>query len=503
MIKEYWPSYYRKIILGTIAMEFLLTAIVVGALMLVNMHPAGLGFWIIVVAVLGGSISVNIVLINQITLPLKDLSNALVNVSGEQSTTIPPNPNAKRYERSGFKPLLQYLYESASGSRDEGATTGSIEVKELSQAFDQTNAGIIVLNSSGAIQYANKHAPISLGPDNIKHLDLLFEDDSALETWLASIRDSQVHAERTWLRVPNKIVGEEGRRIFDVTATFEKGSQAEVVLVLFDQSGIYQPEDDALDFISFAAHELRGPITVIRGYLDVLDIETENILQPDQRELIKRLVVSANRLSSYINNILNASRYDRRHLKLHLVEDNVADIYDTINDDMMLRAESQNRMLSVEIPRDLPTIAADRSSFSEVIGNLIDNAIKYSNEGGLVHVTAAVDGNSVRVFVEDHGIGIPSSVISNLFHKFYRSHRSRETVAGTGIGLYICKAIVESHGGTIGVTSTEGQGSVFSFAVPIYATVKDKLLASDSINSTAGIITTGGSWIKNHSMYKG
>lgn len=274
-------------------------------------------------------------------------------------------------------------------------------------------------------------------------------------------------------------------------------------MVAFDQTALYQPDDDGLDFISFAAHELRGPITVIRGYLDVLTLEAEGVLQPDQQELLQRLIVSANRLSGYINNILNASRYDRRHLQLHLVEESLPAIYDTIKDDMVLRASSQNRLLSVAIPADLPTIAADRSSLSEVIGNLIDNAIKYSNEGGAVNVSAAVAGDYVKVAVEDNGIGMPASVIGNLFHKFYRSHRSRETVAGTGIGLYICKAIVESHGGQIGVSSAEGQGSTFWFTVPIYATVKDKLLAGGNLNTDANMISTGGSWIKNHSKFSG
>ena len=170
---------------------------------------------------------------------------------------------------------------------------------------------------------------------------------------------------------------------------------------------------------------------------------------------------------------------------------------------MQLRAGSQNRLLSVAVPNNLPTIAADRSSLSEVMGNLIDNALKYSNEGGVVNVTADVDGNYVRFIVEDHGIGMPASVVGNLFHKFYRSHRSRETVAGTGIGLYITKAIVESHGGSVGVKSAEGQGSTFWFTVPIYATVKDKLLAGGNMNTGANMISTGGSWIKNHSMYNG
>ncbi|HEU5121759.1 MAG TPA: ATP-binding protein, partial [Candidatus Saccharimonadales bacterium] len=174
----------------------------------------------------------------------------------------------------------------------------------------------------------------------------------------------------------------------------------------------------------------------------------------------------------------------------------------TIQDDMNLRASSQNRLLAVHFPEDLPTIAADRASISEVLSNLIDNAIKYSNEGGAVNVTANTDGDFVKVSVEDRGIGMPGSVISNLFHKFYRSHRSRETVAGTGIGLYICKAIVESHGGKIGVRSTEGEGSTFEFTIPIYSTVADKL--SKDHNSNEGLIEHSESgWIKNHAMYRG
>ena len=237
------------------------------------------------------------------------------------------------------------------------------------------------------------------------------------------------------------------------------------------------------------------------GYLEVLEDELSGVLQADQHELFRRLTVSANRLSGYINNILNTSRYDRRHLKVHLNEDSLSGIYETIRDDMDLRATAQNRLLSVNIPVDLPTIAADRASISEVLGNLIDNAIKYSNEGGAINVTAETKGDFVEVSIEDHGIGMPGNVVSNLFQKFYRSHRSRETVAGTGIGLYISKAIIESHGGTISVRSEEGRGSTFTAALPIYATVADRLNSGDNTNE--GLIEHGNGWIKNHSMYRG
>ena len=176
-------------------------------------------------------------------------------------------------------------------------------------------------------------------------------------------------------------------------------------------------------------------------------------------------------------------------------------MYASIADDMQMRASTQHRLLNISIPDNLPTVAADKNSIGEVIGNLIDNAIKYSFEGGVVNVTAEQKGDFVEVSVSDNGIGMPANVLKNLFHKFYRSHRSRESVAGTGIGLYICKAFVESHGGIITARSQENEGSTFSFTLPIYATVKDKLLEDGQLNRQ--LIRQGSGWIKNHSMYRG
>jgi len=187
---------------------------------------------------------------------------------------------------------------------------------------------------------------------------------------------------------------------------------------MIDRTQIYAEDEENLDFISFAAHELRGPITVIKGYVDILQDELADVLQGDQVELFRRLAVSSSRLSGYIDNILNTSRYDRRHLKMNLVEDTVKNVYAMIEDDMQLRASSQGRVLSTQFPEDLPTIAADRASLSEVLGNLIDNAIKYSYEGGVINVTAKVNGDFVEVAVQDNGIGMPESVVSNLFQNF-------------------------------------------------------------------------------------
>lgn len=437
------------------------------------------------------------------TQPLKDLLAAILSTSDEPTDLSPPNPNDKRYEKTGLKDAFQIVYEGSSQKSPDSKVSGNIQLKleRLNEALDNTLCGFVIINSDGKIRYANKSAPIYIGTDGRQKLELLFNENDNLEKWIQECVNGSIKDERIWTRVPNKLPNEENRRFFDVIASYQKGLSNEITLTTIDRTKEYSSDEESLDFISFAAHELRGPITVIKGYVDILQDELSDVLRGDQVELFRRLAVSSNRLSGYIDNILNTSRYDRRHMKMHLVEDTVKAVYEMIEDDMELRASSQGRMLSVNFPEDLPTIAADRASLSEVFGNLIDNAIKYSHEGGVVNVTAKANGNFVEVSVQDSGIGMPESVVSNLFQKFYRSHRSRETVAGTGIGLYISKAIVESHGGTISVRSEDGRGSTFTILIPIYSTVADKLQASD--NSNEGLISEGQGWIKNHSMYRG
>ncbi len=423
--------------------------------------------------------------------PLDFVTRAIVKISGQPNDVIPPPINEPRYEASGLKALVQTMYD-----RTSLAPTAQSHTTDLA---DGLPCGIICLSQSRDVTYANSRAPVVKNAQGATLMKLLFDDSDSLSLWLDFAEDQKVNAEKVWQRIADAAPDRPERRLYDVIAYYEKDAPGgvETRIVTIDRTNTYSDDQDAVDFISVAAHELRGPITVIRGYLDVLISELEPSLQGDQKELIERLDVSASRLSGYVNNILNVAKYDRSHLKLHLAEDRLYDIYTTIADDLQLRAKTQNRLLSVTIPQDLPTIAADRNSLTEVLANLVDNAIKYSHEGGQITVTADVDGSFVRCSVRDTGIGIPASVMSGLFAKFYRSHRSRSSVAGTGLGLYISKAIITSHGGQIGVNSKEGEGSVFSFTVPIYATVADKLLASN--NGNEQIIQSSAGWIKNHS----
>lgn len=503
LANQFWPDFASKTIISIIILQIFMSTALGFALIYFELVPIEtVEFWLIIGSFSALNFTINICLFVHTARPAEELLAAVLHVSGETTALVPPNPSTKWNEKTGLHDALQTIYELSSNEKkvdvtEQSKTTSSTVLDGL----DVTPCGFVTMNSKHVITYANKAAPVHTDNDNKLKLDLLFNGEDTIERWLEECTEHAVRAERIWVRVPDRLPNQENRRFFDVLASYQKGAETETVLTLVDRTSQYIVDEENLDFISFAAHELRGPITVIRGYLDVLEDELAPVLQGDQEELFHRLVVSSNRLSGYINNILNTSRYDRRHLKMSLAEDTVEQIYTVIKDDMQLRAVLQNRALIVNFPKDLPTIAADRASMGEVFGNLIDNAIKYSNEGGMIEVTAKVNGEFVEVSVADHGIGMPQSVVSQLFQKFYRSHRSRETVAGTGIGLYISKAIVESHGGTISVRSDEGQGSTFTVSIPIYATVADKLKAGD--NSNEGLISEGKGWIKNHSMYRG
>lgn len=509
LVKDFFPRFKRGAIILIIILQVLILlgiAVILQYFGFFNKNPLAFVGTLIAQSVLG--VIASLILFRFVAQPIKNLLAAITHIAGEPTSTTPPNPNEAQFEKNGFKPVLQTIYQLAADTPNpiaEGEaqlTPEKLDSREIIEAaLDSTICGFVVMDKDRKITYANKATPLKIDPNGVQTLDLIFGENDTIERWWDECETIAVHAEHTWPRIPNKLPNEEDRRYFDVIASYNKGATAEMVITLIDRTHLYSVGEEELDFIAFAAHELRGPITVIRGYLDVVQQELKDVLQPDQQELFHRLTVSANRLSGYINNILNTSRFDRRHLKMHLSQTTVKNVFDTIRDDMQLRASAQARSLSVTIPDGLPDIAADTASLSEVFANLIDNAIKYSNDGGVINVTAASKGDTVEISIEDHGIGMPGNVVSNLFQKFYRSHRSRETVAGTGIGLYISKAIVESHSGNITVRSEEGHGSTFTVSLPTYQMVADKLKAGN--NGNEGLISNKEGWIKNHTMYRG
>lgn len=434
-------------------------------------------FWIFSATIFGFALLQSLIF-RRISKPQIELSKVIFGISNQISVKNLPAPHEKDNSRSGFGEVLKFIYsiDIPTENRD-GEPKENLSVPDI---LKLSKISFITLNSGNEI--------ISKSKVNVD-LSMIRKDKSLeISNWIEQARSSKIRDSKIWERVPSNTSPDEEQKLYDVAVFFEKQFKQDVAIFFIDKTENYDNDENDLNFIAFAAHEIRGPITIIRGYLDILSSELEGLLSPTQKELFLRLVVSSNKLTGYINNILNVAKFDQNRLEFSPKKHSVGRIFEEINEDISIRASAQNRELQINIPHNLPEVSADIYGASEILINLIDNAIKYSNEGGLIEVGAQENGDFVEVSVKDYGIGIPNGVLKNLFSKFYRSHRSRETVAGSGIGLYISKAIAENMGGKISVSSKEGKGSTFTVYFPIF----------DKINSNSALPDTKNIIIKNH-----
>ncbi len=186
--------------------------------------------------------------------PIKHLLDAIVHVAGEPTDTTPPNPNDASFQKTGFKTVLQTIYQLAATNPDAPAavpgtptavTTSPRTIIE--HALDETICGFVVMNAQRQIVYANKATPIRIDQSGLQTLELLFNGDDTLDKWWDECAQSAVHAERTWPRISNKLPNEEDRRFFDVIASYDKGAESEVVLTLIDRTKLYAIGEEELD----------------------------------------------------------------------------------------------------------------------------------------------------------------------------------------------------------------------------------------------------------------
>lgn len=241
------------------------------------------------------------------------------------------------------------------------------------------------------------------------------------------------------------------------------------IVTLHDVSKEKELEEMKLDFVSMAAHELRTPLTSIRGYLSVLQEEIGKKLSADQYSFLEKAFISSTQLAALVENLLSVSRIERGSLQIQSqVSDWEAILKEAYNNFLPQAKERQVALTYVEPKPKLPLVMVDKFRISEVVSNLIGNALNYTPSGGSVEVSTEVKDGQVITKVKDTGPGIPANAIPKLFTKFFRvSGVLEQGSKGTGLGLYISKAIVDMHKGRIWVESEMGKGSTFSFSVPV------------------------------------
>lgn len=270
-----------------------------------------------------------------------------------------------------------------------------------------------------------------------------------------------------------KLVSKNGKSSFVnlISSQIKEGEKVNLgcILTIHDVTEERRLEDMKLDFVSIAAHELRTPLTSIKGYLYVLIRDYYKVFDDKQKNILKKLNLSTQRLVSLVENLLNVTRIERGTLNINLQEvdwlENVKGVIGEIID----QAKDKKMELVFEAPSEsLPKVYADQLRINEVLSNLLSNAINYSPAGGRIRVWIELSGTEIITHVADTGQGIPKDAIAHLFTKFFRvAGKLEQGSKGTGLGLYIAKSIVNLHHGRIWVESEFGKGSTFSFTLPV------------------------------------
>lgn len=454
------------------------------------------GIWLVI------SILAGILVAAHITRPMAVLAQAILHIAPAQNLVNAPNPEKLRLGRQLVTNLIRQVYDFASGGvNQEKQADQSAILKQLPLA-------VVGLDANRKIVLANPQAEKYLAPQKalvgesfFGALNLSYEDNETLGDWLAKIRDQKVTAEKSWERVRLNFSNAQPK-YFDMAASFSKQSSSgvETLVAIFDHTQTYSSDDNSISFVALAVHELRTPLTVLRGYIEVFEEEFAGKLNDEMASFMRRMEASAESLTTFVSNILNVAKVDQDELVLQLSESNWPALLEEIVGAMQLRASVYGKTIELQAGQNLPSVAADKISIAEVINNLLDNAIKYSPEGvdRIVVKSAMSQDGLVETTVQDFGIGIPSSVMPHIFEKFYRNHRSKASVGGSGLGLYLSKALITAHEGNMWARSEDGKGSIFGFTLLPYSRLAEERKNPDNANITR----SAHGWIKNHSMQR-
>jgi signal transduction histidine kinase len=219
------------------------------------------------------------------------------------------------------------------------------------------------------------------------------------------------------------------------------------------------------DLIADTAHEIRTPLSNIRGYLEAI---RDDVVKPD-RPTIDSLYEEVTLLSRLVNDLQDLALAEAGQLKLIRQPEQVGEIINQAVTAVGVKAMAKNVTLNVETSNELSLCDIDSYRIIQVLHNLLDNAVSHTSSGGRVEVSAAQSGDWVEIKVKDTGEGIPPEELPNIFERFYRVDKSRaRSTGGYGLGLTIAKRIVEAHGGSITANSVIGEGSLFTFTIPVY-----------------------------------
>ncbi len=222
------------------------------------------------------------------------------------------------------------------------------------------------------------------------------------------------------------------------------------------------------EFVSMASHQLRTPLTSVKGYLSMVVDGDAGKVTKQQKELLDEAYVSNEKMVNLVNDFLNVSRIQTGKFMLEKLPIDLSKLVDQEVKGLVQNAKKRGIKLAYRADKNIPSLMVDEGKIRQVVMNYIDNAIYYSHQDSTIKIDLVIDKDEIVFTVKDTGIGVPISEQAGLFTKFYRaSNAKKQRPDGTGVGLYLAKKIVSAHDGKIIFKTVEGQGSTFGFSLPI------------------------------------
>jgi PAS domain S-box-containing protein len=351
------------------------------------------------------------------------------------------------------------------------------EEASKSQAILESIAdGVVVNNPQGQVILMNSAAEQILSrfrhdlvTTDVRHLIEAFDDPertsalAVIEEMLSKASTpSQIRVSSATLEMNSRVIN---AHMAPVIARHDEFLG--IVTIFRDITKEVEADRAKSEFISTVSHELRTPMTAIKGYTDLLFAGAVGPLSDNQKHFLNVIKNNTGRLIALINDLLDISRIETGRVRFEPAPVKLGEIVSGVVEAMAARAQERGLTLTYEVDAGLPEVMGDRDRLFQVLTNLVGNAINYTPTGS-VTVEATNVGMAVQVSVRDTGVGIDPADIGRIFDRFYRSDDPVvQEASGTGLGLPIVKMFVEMHGGRVWVDSEKGQGSTFTFILPV------------------------------------
>ena len=335
------------------------------------------------------------------------------------------------------------------------------ERNKLDTLFLHMTDGVVAFSREGAVIQKNPAAEDMLGRPILPEdtYEGLFGDLAPLEQILSLEQPGYQEAERT-----------AGSRSLELLlAPFDQESgQGGVMVVIHDVTTQRRNEEMRREFVANVSHELRTPLTNIRSYAETLVDSAGDIPPAMEKNFLGVILNESDRMTHIVQDLLTLSRFDSGRSELKLEKFPFGAAVRDICNAVLMEVQRRGHTLTLNLPDQLPDIVADRDRVLQVMMNIVSNAIKYTPDGGRIHISAGRNALRVWMEVSDNGIGIPPQDRPRIFERFYRvdKARSRES-GGTGLGLSIAKEIVDRHEGIIALVDRPGPGTTIRVELPV------------------------------------